>query len=132
LQEKKNFSGQSKTPATIVFCRGSAFFLRIALHCYPKIKTNMFVIEFKDQAAIFSVLNAGGILCAFYVYFFSLRALRAFVVKTIFSSLVAAGRAASFVVSRTGARLIPSTTIGLKRMGSLASATAATRKNAAR
>src|SRR6266540_3834547 len=28
-----------------------------ALHCYPKTKTNMFVVESKDQAAIFSVLN---------------------------------------------------------------------------
>jgi hypothetical protein len=31
------------------------------LHCYPKIKTNMFVTEFKDQAAIFSVLNVASI-----------------------------------------------------------------------
>ena len=31
------------------------------LYCYPKTKTNMFVIAFKDQAAIFSVLNVASI-----------------------------------------------------------------------
>ena len=30
-------------------------------YCYPKTNTNMFVIAFKDQAAIFSVLNVASI-----------------------------------------------------------------------
>ena len=35
-------------------------FLR-PLHCYPKTKTNMFVIECKVQAAIFRVWNVASI-----------------------------------------------------------------------
>ena len=31
------------------------------LDCYPKTKTNMFVTESKDQAAIFSVLSVASI-----------------------------------------------------------------------
>jgi hypothetical protein len=32
-----------------------------ALYCYPKTKTNMFVIESRDQAAIFRVWNVANI-----------------------------------------------------------------------
>jgi len=35
--------------------------LRIALHCYPKTKTNMFVIASKYQAAIFNVWSVDSI-----------------------------------------------------------------------
>ena len=34
---------------------------RAPTHCYPKTKTNMFVVDSKDQAAIFSVLSVASI-----------------------------------------------------------------------
>ena len=33
----------------------------VLLSCYPKTKPNMFVVESKDQAAIFSVLSVASI-----------------------------------------------------------------------
>jgi hypothetical protein len=36
-------------------------FVSFVLHCYPKTKTNMFVITPKDQAAIFSVWSVDSI-----------------------------------------------------------------------